>query len=54
MARCAVIEDGVVVNIIVADATDTPPEGTILIELPYCSIGYLWDGVRFSPPEDNE
>lgn len=49
MATCAVIQDGVVVNIIVASATNTPPEGTTLVELLYCNIGDTWDGVRFSP-----
>jgi len=51
MAKCAVIQDGLVVNIIVADITDTPPEGCFLIELPFCDIGYTWDGVRFNPPK---
>ena len=50
MATCAVIKDSVVVNIIVAEITDTPPDGTFLIEIPYCNIGYTWDGVRFNPP----
>jgi len=54
MATCAVIQDGVVVNIIVAESSDTPPEGTFLIEIPYCGIGYTWDGVRFSPPKVDE
>jgi hypothetical protein len=51
MANCAVVQDGVLVNIIVAELTDTPPEGCILVELPTYDIGYTWDGVRFNPPE---
>jgi hypothetical protein len=51
MANCAVIQDGVVVNIIVAEVTDTPPEGCTLVELPVYDIGYTWDGVRFNPPK---
>jgi hypothetical protein len=54
MATCAVIQDNVVVNIIVAEATDTPPDGTFLIEIPNCGIGYTWDGVRFTPPSTEE
>jgi hypothetical protein len=36
----------------VAEITDTPPDGTFLIEIPYCGIGYTWDGVRFIPPSN--
>lgn len=51
MANCAVVDsDGVVVNIIVAEPTDTPPENCTLVELLYCDIGYTWDGKRFNPP----
>lgn len=52
MANCAVVNhEGIVVNLIVADVTDTPPEGCTLVEIPYCDIGYVWDGQRFNPPE---
>jgi hypothetical protein len=51
MANCAVIQNNIVVNIIVADVTDTPPENCILVEVPFCDIGYTWDGVRFNPPK---
>lgn len=51
MANCAVIQDGIVVNMIVAEVTDVPPEGCVLVEIPYCDIGYTWDGVRFNPPK---
>lgn len=54
MANCAVIQDGVLINIIVAEVTDTPPEGCILVELPEYDIGYTWDGVSFHPPKDIE
>lgn len=54
MAKCAVIQDGVLVNLIVAEITDTPPEKCILVELPDYDIGYTWDGVRFNPPKDIE
>jgi hypothetical protein len=54
MANCAVIDsNNVVVNIIVAEVTDPPPEGCTLVEIPFCDIGYTWDGVRFNPPQVN-
>jgi hypothetical protein len=51
MANCAVIKDNVVVNIIVAEVTDPPPEGCTLVAIPFCDIGYIWDGTRFNPPQ---
>ena len=52
MTTCAVInEENVVVNLIVAEPTDPPPEGCTLIEIPFCDIGYTWDGTRFNPPQ---
>jgi hypothetical protein len=54
MSKCALIKDGVVINFVMAEITDTPPEGCILVELPDYDIGYTWDGVRFSPPKDIE
>jgi hypothetical protein len=51
MANCAVIDsNNIVVNIIVAEVTDPPPEGCTLVEIPFCDIGYTWDGTRFNPP----
>ena len=52
MTTCAVIDsNNIVVNIIVAEPTDTPPTGCILVEIPICDVGYTWDGERFNPPE---
>ena len=52
MTTCAVVNsDNVVVNLIVAEPTDTPPAGCTLIEIPVCDIGYIWDGTRFNPPQ---
>lgn len=51
MANCAVIDsNNVVINIIVAEPTDTPPVDCKLVEIPFCDIGYVWDGVKFNPP----
>jgi hypothetical protein len=51
MTRCAVIDsNNQVVNLIVAEVTDTPPEGCTLVEIAHCDIGYIWDGARFNPP----
>jgi hypothetical protein len=52
MANCAVIDsDNRVINMIVAEITDPPPEGCTLVEIPACDIGWIWDGQRFNPPE---
>jgi hypothetical protein len=52
MANCAVVDaNGIVVNMIVAELTDTPPEGCTLVEIPFCNIGYTWDGTKFIPPQ---
>lgn len=52
MSNCAVVNaDNVVVNLIVAESTDTPPVGCTLVEIPHCDIGWIWDGTRFNPPE---
>jgi hypothetical protein len=51
MANCAVIDsNNVVINIIVAEVTDVPPEGCTLVVIPFCGIGYTWDGTNFIPP----
>lgn len=51
MANCAVIDsNNVVINIIVAEPTDTPPANCTLVEIPFCDIGYIWDGTKFNPP----
>jgi hypothetical protein len=51
MANCAVIDsNNVVINIIVAEVTDVPPEGCTLVAIPFCGIGYTWDGTNFIPP----
>ena len=54
MANCAVIDkDNIVIGIIVAELTDIPPEGCTLVEVPFCDIGYVWDGKRFNFPQAN-
>lgn len=55
MANCAVVDStGLVVNIIVAEPTDTPPANCTLVEIPFCDIGYIWDGTKFNPPVVSE
>jgi hypothetical protein len=52
MANCAVVDArNIVINLIVAEPTDAPPEGCTLVEIPACDIGWVWDGQRFNPPE---
>ena len=51
MANCAVVDsNGLVVNIIVAETTDVPPDGCTLVLIPFCDIGYTWNGTNFIPP----
>ena len=51
MANCAVVDSNdIVVNIIVADVGDIPPEGCSLIPLYLADIGYTWTGSEFVPP----
>lgn len=56
MARCAVVhdDDNIVVNIIVADPTDPPPDNCYLIDVDNkpCDIGWIYDPAtgEFSPP----
>jgi hypothetical protein len=53
MATCAVLDkNNVVVNIIVAEPTDLPPEEHILVlvnEGEFVDIGCIYDGVTFNP-----
>jgi len=35
MSICAVIENNVVINMIIANATDSSPDGEFLVEVPY-------------------
>lgn len=51
--RCAVIKDGIVINLIVADANvDAPPyEDTFLVNIDdTVQMGWHWDGQTFSDP----
>jgi hypothetical protein len=57
-ARCAVVQldDGLVINIIVAQPSNEPQIGCKLIEIASgepCDIGWIWNGSTFvnpSPP----
>lgn len=51
MAVLAVVQDGVVINRIVAEPDDLPPDGCELIE-GEGDIGWLWNGSEFIPPEE--
>jgi hypothetical protein len=51
MARCAVINsENKVINIIVAEISDVPPEGCSLVETPFnlfVDMGFTWNGTNF-------
>ena len=53
--RCAVINknDGVIVNIIIAEPIELAPIDCYLIGIPedtFCDIGWSWDGSSFIDP----
>ena len=60
--RCAVcqLEDGLVVNVIVASSNDLAPDGCQLVEIlndQQCNIGWYFDGIGFvdpNPPSENQ
>lgn len=59
MSTCAVcqLSDGLIVNLIVAEPTDLPPEGTQLVLSPdsqgnNAQIGGTWDGSQFLPSSE--
>lgn len=57
MAICAVIdkETNVVINRIVAEITDIPPDNCFLIDITdiYVDIGWIWNGNIFVNPNPN-
>lgn len=55
MTTCAVcrLDNGLVINMIVAETTDLPPYGCQLIEVTegtVCGIAWTWDGTKFIDP----
>jgi hypothetical protein len=56
MSTCAVIQDSLVINLIVAEPTDTPPNNCTLVLVPddvFVTIGFTWDGTNFIDLEGN-
>lgn len=56
MTVCAVVQldNNLVINRIVAEVTDLPPQNCVLIELTDsrpCNIGWIWNGVSFDNPD---
>jgi hypothetical protein len=58
MADCAVIDKttNIVVNKIVAEVTDLPPDNCFLVDVTnqFVNIGWVWDGVNFINPTPEE
>jgi hypothetical protein len=52
--RCAVIDaNDLVVNIIMAEPTESAPHGCVLVGIyggVFCEIGWSWDGANFIDP----
>lgn len=58
MAICAVckLDDGLVINKIIAEVSDVPPADCQLVEIPDgdpCDFGWSWNGSQFVPPTTN-
>jgi hypothetical protein len=56
MSKCAVVLEGQVVNIIVAEPTDTPPADCVLVLIPnyvFVNMGHTWDGENFFDLDGN-
>lgn len=56
MPTCAVVLEDKVVNLIVAEPTDTPPDNCTLVLVPddvFVTIGFTWDGTNFIDLEGN-
>lgn len=53
MIRTAIIEDGVVANVVILDPDSTwmPPEGAILVASDEAGPGDTWDGTVFRRAE---
>lgn len=53
MTTCAVIDaNGISVKLIVAEPTDTPPEGCTLMEIPQCNFEVIEYSQQFDTPKD--
>lgn len=51
--RCAVVRDGVVLNLVIATPEYAAEMGWIVVDAaadPQPDLGWHWDGERFSPP----
>jgi hypothetical protein len=50
MSTCAVVQGNLVVNLIIAEPTDTPPDNCTLVLIPanvFVTIGFTYDGSSF-------
>jgi hypothetical protein len=56
MSTCAVIQDSLVINLIVAEPADTSLDNCTLVLVPdnvFVNIGFTWDGTNFIDLEGN-
>ena len=56
MSTCAVVQGNLVVNLIIAEPTDTPPETTYLVLIPdnvFVTLGYTYVDPYFYDFEGN-
>ena len=52
--RIALVRDGVVENVILADEDFAPEEGVLAIPAGACGPGWLYDGEKFHPPQETQ
>ncbi|EME67921.1 hypothetical protein H261_21004 [Paramagnetospirillum caucaseum] len=52
MIRTAIIEAGIVTNVVMRDPRDgwMPPEGCVIVASETAGVGDTWDGSAFTPP----
>lgn len=52
--RIALVRDGVVENVILADEDYAPEEGVLAVLAGMCGPGWLYDGEKFHPPQETQ
>ncbi|PPD10321.1 MAG: hypothetical protein CTY36_00040 [Methylocystis sp.] len=51
--RLALVRNGVVENVILADADYAPEDGVLAVPAGVCGPGWVYDGETFHPPQES-